>query len=328
MQYSIIIPVYNAEKTLERCLKSIVSQSFFDYEILLINNDSIDGSDAICRNYTEKYQQIRYLTEKDGTVSSTRNRGLEQARGEYILFVDSDDYVSENYFSVISDAIQEESPDLLMFGYRNMGGTSMAWSTGSFFEEKEEGIARRIAFAMQQYLFSSLCCKAFKRQIIEQNKIRFVNDLSIGEDQVFIFDYAMHIQSIASIEEILYNVDVGDNSSLSRRARPYLTEQLMKANRRIYRTYRKKQHSEEAAQFYEAALSWMNYRSAYSCCKELQKFDYSLKKRLQEIKKICKLYCNENIRPIGWKCKVIALPVRMRWSSVIELLTHCKNTKK
>ena len=320
MQYSVIIPVYNAERTLRRCLDSLVGQQFSDYELLLINDGSTDGSDAICREYANTYSCVRYFAKENGGVSSARNLGLEQAEGEYILFVDSDDYVSENYFSVISDALDNNVVDLLMFGYCNFGSISAEWDTGKFNENIEVGIAIRVSSAMQQYLFSSLCSKAFKKRIIEQYNMRFGNDLAIGEDQAFIFTYAMHIRSIGSIEDHLYNVDVSDGSSLSRKARPYLTEQLMEVNRRMYAAYQAVPHAPEAAKHYEAALSWMTYRSVYSSCKELLKFDLSAKQRRQEIRKICKLYRAEHVRPVGWKCRIIALPVQLGWSGAINWL--------
>ena len=88
MRYSVIIPVYNAEGTLRRCLDSLVGQHFSDYELLLINDGSTDGSDAICREYASTYSCVRYFAKENGGVSSARNLGLEQAEGEYILFVD------------------------------------------------------------------------------------------------------------------------------------------------------------------------------------------------------------------------------------------------
>lgn len=320
MRYSVIIPVYNAKETLRRCLDSLVRQQFSDYELLLINDGSTDGSDAICREYANTYSCVRYFVKENGGVSSARNLGLEQAEGEYILFVDSDDYVSENYFSVISDALDNNVVDLLMFGYCNFGSISAEWDTGEFNENTEVGIAIRVSSAMQQYLFSSLCSKAFKRHIIEQYNMCFANDLAIGEDQAFIFTYAMHIRSIGSIEDHLYNVDVSDGNSLSRKTRPYLTEQLMEVNRRMYAAYQAVPHAPEAAKHYEAALSWMTYRSVYSSCKELLKFDLSAKQRRQEIRKICKLYRAEHVRPVGWKCRIIALPVQLGWSGAINWL--------
>ena len=307
MKYSIIIPVYNAEGTLRRCLDSLVKQTFSDYELLLINDGSTDGSDAICREYAGTYSCVRYFAKENGGVSSARNLGLEQAEGEYILFADSDDYVSEDYFAAIDQALTQSRPDLLLY------------------EDAETGVAERAASAVRQYLFSSLWSKAFKRQIIERGNIRFADDLAIGEDLAFIFSYAMHIRSIASISDKLYNVDVSYGNSLSRKTRSYLTEQLMEVNRRMYAAYRVTEHSPEAARYYEAALSWMTYRSVYSSCKELLKFDYSAKQRRQEIRKICKLYRAEEIKPVGWKCRIIALPVQLRWSRVIDWLICYKN---
>lgn len=324
MRYSLIIPVYNAEATLRRCLDSILKQSFDEYEILLINDGSTDGSDAVCREYANKYPQIKYLTKENGGVSSARNVGLDRAKGEYILFVDSDDYVSENYFSTISKNIEERDPDLLMFGYRNFGGTSTAWNTGVFYEDTEIEIAERVSVALRQYLFSSLWSKVFKREIIEENRLRFDEKLSIGEDQAFIFEYAMHIGSIASVDDLLYNVDVGDAGSLSRKRRDYLTEQLMEVNRRMADALQTTEHSEQARKTYEAALSWMHYRSAYSCFKELLKYDLTGRERRRKIRDICKLYRAENVKPKGLKCRVIAAPVRLEMIGVAEFLIKHK----
>ena len=324
MTFSLIVPVYNAQPTLRRCLDSIVNQPFSDYELLLINDGSADASGDICREYADRYPAIRYFEKENGGVSSARNLGLDEARGEYILFVDSDDFVSEDYFASISDALKNKATDLLMFGYRNFGGIFKECDTGEFYENAALGIAERVSSAMRQYLFSSLWSKVFKRQIIEQHNIRFANDLAIGEDQLFIFSYAMHIASISSVESALYNVDISDGNSLSRKARPYLTKQLMEVNRRMYAAYRAAEHSPEAARHYEEALSFMTYRSAYSCCKELLKFDISPKQRRWEIRKICSLYRQENVKPVGWKCAAIALPVRLGLSIIIDLLICAK----
>ncbi len=324
MKYSIIIPVYNAARTLRRCLDSLVDQSFDDYELLLINDGSTDGSDAICREYANVYPCIRYFAKKNGGVSSARNLGLEQAKGEYILFVDSDDYVSNNNFAVIGQELARCCPDLLMFGAANTGGEEQTRITGAYREAEELNIARRIAEAMQQYLFSSLVNKVFKRETIERFHLRFENGLAIGEDQLFLFTYAMHIKSLSSVEEILYFVDISDQGSLSRKARPYLTEQLMEVNRRMYAACRAAEHSPEAARCYEAALSWVTYRSAYSSCKELLKFEYSAKQRRQEIRRICKLYRAEKVRPVGWKCRVIALPIQLSWAFMLDMLVRYK----
>ena len=325
MQYSIIIPIYNAEATLRRCLDSLVGQQFSDYELLLINDGSTDDSDAICREYANTYSCVRYFAKENGGVSSARNLGLKQAEGEYVLFVDSDDYVADNYFAAISAAVKDTSPDLLLFGYCNLGDKSAEWSTGEFYESTETGVAKQVSSALRRYLFSSLWNKVFKREIINEYQLEFKSDLDIGEDQTYVFEYTMNIKTIASITDILYFEDTANCYSLSRKARPYLTEQLMEVNRRMYSAYRFKEHSPQAARCYETALSWMTYRSVYSSSKELLKFNYSSKQRRREIRRICGLYCTENIKPVGWKCQLIALPVRMGWNIVIDALVQYKD---
>lgn len=325
MQYSIIIPIYNAEATLRRCLDSLVGQQFSDYELLLINDGSTDDSDAICREYANTYSCVRYFAKENGGVSSARNLGLEHAKGEYVLFVDSDDYVADNYFAAISAAVKDTSPDLLLFGYCNLGDKSAEWSTGEFYESTETGVAKQVSSALRRYLFSSLWNKVFKREIINEYQLEFKSDLDIGEDQTYVFEYTMNIKTIASITDILYFEDTANCYSLSRKARPYLTEQLMEVNRRMYEAYRFKEHSLQAARCYETALSWMTYRSVYSSSKELLKFNYSSKQRRREIRRICGLYCTENIKPVGWKCQLIALPVRMGWNIVIDALVQYKD---
>ena len=143
MAYSVIIPIFNAETTLRRCLDSLVDQSFDDYELLLINDGSTDGSDAICREYANVYPCIRYFAKENGGISSARNLGLEQAKGEYILFVDSDDYVAETYLETINRAVSETHPDLLIFGAESTGMGEKKWITGAYREAEELNIARR-----------------------------------------------------------------------------------------------------------------------------------------------------------------------------------------
>ena len=328
LKFSIVIPIYNAEATLRRCLDSLVGQQFSDYELLLINDGSTDDSDAICRKYANTYSCVRYFAKENGGVSSARNLGLEQAKGEYILFVDSDDYVADNYFAAISAAVKDTSPDLLLFGYCNLGDKSAEWSTGEFYESTETGVAKQVSSTLRRCLFSSLCNKVFKHDIIDEHRLGFKNDIYIGEDQTYVFEYTMNIKTMASINDILYIIDTGNDTSLSRKARPYLTEQLMEVNRRMYSAYRFKEHSPQAARCYETALSWMVYRSVYSSSKELLKFNYSSKQRRQKIRDICGLYNAENIKPIGWKCRLIALPVQMKLSWVIDWLINYKQHRK
>ena len=122
MDYSVIIPIFNAETTLRRCLDSLVDQSFDDYELLLINDGSTDGSDAICREYANVYPCIRYFAKENGGVSSARKLGLEQAKGEYILFVDSDDWIEPNMVEALVICAQQTHADIVRCGYYEEDG--------------------------------------------------------------------------------------------------------------------------------------------------------------------------------------------------------------
>ena len=325
MKYSVIVPIYNSRTTLQRCINSVIMQNFSDYELILINDGSNDGSGSICKLNAQRHPQIKYIEARNSGVSVARNLGLDSAEGEYVLFLDSDDFVADDYFLHIDNILCQENVDMLLFASKTIENGPRSWSTGTFFENSENNIAEKIAYAMYNYSFSSLCNKVFRREIIEKFHLRFDNDLDIGEDQTFIFTYAMHIHSIASIDNILYCVDVTDESSLSRKSRPYLTEQLFKVNRRMYQAYRETTHSPAAAASYESALSWVTYRSAYSCFKELLKFDCSLSQRRKKIHQICKLYREENVKPKGLKCRLIALPVQLGWSTAIDLLIRYKS---
>ena len=322
MKFSVILPVYNAEKTLGRCLDSLVGQEFRDYEILLINDGSRDGSGTICQTYATKYPQIRYFSQKNRGVSAARNLGLGEAGGDYLLFVDSDDYVEPTYFSALSRAVEAHRPDLLLFGARSVGGAAAAWNTGSFFENTEQKVAQRITDAMQRYLFSSLCNKCFRRTLIERDGQRFETGLATGEDQSFIFSFAMKISTLESAADLLYDVDVSDGDSLSRKSRPYLTEQLIQCSGRMYDAFRKADHTPEAAALYEQALSWAYYRSAYSCIKEQQKLEQDGRQRRKNIRSICRIYGEKKIRPRGWKCHLIALPIRLRMAGALDRLAR------
>ena len=103
---SVIVPVYNVEKYLKRCLESILVQSWNDYEIILVDDGSTDSSAQICDVYAEKYEMIRVIHKENKGLSDTRNRGIEEASGEYVYFPDSDDWLEPNTFSELSDVIE------------------------------------------------------------------------------------------------------------------------------------------------------------------------------------------------------------------------------
>ena len=222
MKYSIIVPVYNAEKTLERCVDSIISQPFSDYEIILVNDGSKDGSLTLCKKYAENNDNIFYVDKENGGASSARNVGIDVANGEYILFVDSDDYVDENYFDVIDKCAGKADLSVFTFSWVRKSGIQKRVmpdnlvNTDDFFEQVRLLILTRA--------INSPCAKVFKRQIIDEYCIRFDEGMPVAEDFVFATEYILKCQSVYVDNASVYYYDVTNDDSLVRKKKEGLID--------------------------------------------------------------------------------------------------------
>ena len=222
-KYTVIIPAYNAEKTLTRCLDSLLAQDRSDIRILLIDDGSTDGTEAIVRSFCRRSPLISYHHQPNSGVSSARNYGLSLAQSEFISFVDSDDYVMPGYFDTLD---QIGSDDLLVFDRRHIGGT--LGDDSAVFRRLSElsGTDETLELLMQSKKIMQPVNKCFRLELIRSHNIRFDEDLHIGEDFAFCMAYAVRCSSIAISREKSYCVDVSDGGSLSRRYRPDLAVQL------------------------------------------------------------------------------------------------------
>lgn len=122
MKISVIIPAYNAEKTIAKCLDSIVAQEYKDLEVIVINDGSTDNTDSICSKYSRKYDFIKYFNNDNYGVSYSRNFGVDVSTGDYITFVDSDDYLESNCYSLIADTLKKNDVDFLRYNFKCVGG--------------------------------------------------------------------------------------------------------------------------------------------------------------------------------------------------------------
>lgn len=200
---SIIVPVYNVEKYLRRCLDSIVDQTFTDFELLLVDDGSTDQSGKICDEYNEKDARIKVFHKENGGVSTARNLGLDNAIGEYVSFVDSDDWVEPNYCQTLVDNIGDA--DIMFFDeiWHYEDGCSPIVSSGSFCShernEIEKKILQMISNEHNHNYFGYTWNKIFKREIIDSNDIRFVDGLSVSEDEIFTLDYCLNANSMKTL---------------------------------------------------------------------------------------------------------------------------------
>ena len=318
MTYSVIIPIYNAEKTLVRCINSIVIQDREDVELLLVNDGSTDGSEEICRKFQQKYKNIRYYYQKNSGVSAARNAGLAEARGEYVLFVDSDDYVSNTYFEVIDAALAKEKADFLLFGELYASGAKARVDYSKAIRDQEFNIYQKLNSLLRSFQLDALHSKVFRREIILQQGLHFQENLSVGEDTLFVFTYILHIHSIWAENIPVYYTDVSNGESLTRKYRPYLCDQLLHVHKRMFSLIKECDWPESDKKTIQATVTWSFYRSVYSVCKDFRKSEMTQKERRKRILSVCNRFLKESIKPADWKCQLIAIPVQIRMVLVID----------
>jgi glycosyltransferase involved in cell wall biosynthesis len=208
---SVIVPVYNTEQYLSRCIDSIMNQNFTDFELLLVDDGSTDGSGEICDNYRKSDSRIQVIHKNNGGASSARNTGLDHSNGEYIYFADSDDYVSPNLLEKCLKAI--DGYDMVAFNYQKVDenggniGNPTEFCVGSLRWDNEEEKANYMeeTFFHYSYLGWGMGVRLFRKDIIEQNGLRFADDNNIyAEDMYFNYCYELHCNSFVCINDVLY----------------------------------------------------------------------------------------------------------------------------
>lgn len=203
---SVIVPVYKAEAYLHRCVDSLLAQTFQDFEVLLIDDGSPDRSGEICDEYARKDSRVRVFYKENGGVSSARNLGLDHVKGEWICFVDSDDYVDRTYIDDLLSAINiNYEKELVVQGYK------ITTPAGAIVDEKlfESGVVLRDSF-IELFSAYNLCSfgfpwsKLFLGEIIRNFNIRFETSVSYSEDLLFVFDYVCHVEKVVFLENTSY----------------------------------------------------------------------------------------------------------------------------
>lgn len=202
---SIIVPVYNCEKYISKCIESILSQTFYDFELILINDGSTDKSLNICMAFADKNQNIVVIDKKNEGVSVTRNKGIETSRGRYITFIDSDDWIEPTYLEDFK--IQTVDADLYSQGIRYFISHKNIYYTMFKYQSKKISIINNPHILLKYRLLENGCpvAKLYKREIIIKNSLRFNPSLSINEDHLFVTEYITKIDTIFLIDSINYN---------------------------------------------------------------------------------------------------------------------------
>lgn len=228
---SVIVPVYKVERYLPECIESILAQTFTDFELILVDDGSPDNSGKICDDYAARDSRIRVFHKENGGVSSARNLGLDNARGEWIAFVDSDDWVEKDFLEKYFD--DKDDVDVVLQGHAIFDDFSKQYIPRESFPSCScFGIEEMWDVICQNDLLNSTgpCCKLFSRSILENNKIRFPEGFSLGEDAVFVFKYWKCSKSfrLVSTLKYFYRKNISGNASLC--VRKHSVEQLLESS--------------------------------------------------------------------------------------------------
>lgn len=242
---SVVVPVYKAEKLLPKCVDSILAQTYQNIQLILIDDGSPDSSGQICDAYAQKDQRVLVKHTANQGVSAARNEGIALADGEYLAFVDSDDYLSPGFLAAGLHHLADGDADLFISGL-----------VEEFYQddklvkrEENKGPDRRYtvrqlfnAFNID-YPFLLICgiwCKLYRMRIIKEKALRFDEQVTLGEDMLFLCDYLDHAGEVAFSSEVFYHYFRGNPDSLFSRYYPNMYEINVPLYERMLRIMREK----------------------------------------------------------------------------------------
>jgi len=254
---SVIVPVYNAAPYLHRCIDSILAQTFTDFELLLIDDGSTDGSGRFCDEYADKDGRIRVFHKENGGVSSARNVGLDNACGEWIAFCDSDDRVFPEWLENFGTTDCGSDVDVLLQGYecsKSVFGDDNNRSEFIYGFDGEGTAAELLAVWLKEAKGIFMCMQALRFSVIHNRHLRFDTQLKHKEDAVFVLDYLSRCNRIRAVNKIGYyyyvpewNAKYAENFEASATAGESMY--------RSVRTIMKNNPSNEALRYYREDLT-------------------------------------------------------------------------
>ena len=203
---SIIVPIYNAEQYLRRCVDSILNQEYTDYELLLVNDGSTDASGDICEEYGDRDPRVIVIQKENTGVSDSRNRALDRARGKYLQFLDSDDWITPDATRLFVRAAEEYGCDMVISDFYRVVGERLS-PKGDI---EEEGVLTREEFAAHMmenpadFYYGVLWNKLYRRDIVEEHNLRMDTDISWCEDFMFNLEYIRYAKVFYALHAPIY----------------------------------------------------------------------------------------------------------------------------
>lgn len=214
-EISVIVPIYNAEKTIKKCVDSILEQSMDSVQVILVDDGSVDNSKTIIKEYDSNTNVI-IINQKNAGVSAARNRGIEEAAGKYIFFVDSDDYIEFDVLEKMWIFGKKNNLDLIACNHKEYNATIYKGNNGtnkSFLARTPEEIGEHFDDIFPQ----SAVAKLFKKSLIDEAHIRFPLEMQLGEDMYFTYSYVLKLGSMGKVADVCYRIQNVNPLSLSKR---------------------------------------------------------------------------------------------------------------
>lgn len=223
---SIIVPIYNSEKYLKECIESIINQTYKNIEVILINDGSTDASEDVCNEYAKNDNRIKIINIKNAGVSNARNVGIDSSKGNWIVFVDSDDWIEKDFCEKLyKEATQDKELDIICSGYKRI------------YSDKTEKINcnnKKITYNAHQYLLKLLnvqngygfChMKLIRKKCI--GHVRFNKNIKVGEDALFNMQLVKNTRKVIILGEALYNYRFNENSLVRKYDEKYVEKYLL-----------------------------------------------------------------------------------------------------
>lgn len=217
---SIIVPVYNNEAVIGRCIESILNQTFEDFELIIINDGSKDKSKSIIQKYADKDCRIKFINNNNNGVSETRNIGIRNATGIYIQFVDADDFIDKYMLEYEVKILEEKEADMIITGLyldiENKGNIQTNIQTFDYYEGCEQKtIALSVLNRLGGTYINSPINKLYKSKIIKENKLFMDKEISLGEDLIFNLKYLEYCKKVVFSDKIFYHYWMKTDNNLT-----------------------------------------------------------------------------------------------------------------
>lgn len=319
MQFSIIIPVYNVEKFLRKCLDAIVEQKFSDYEVILIDDGSQDKSGEICDVYAEKYEKITVYHIENHGVSHARNIGLQMAKGKYIWFIDSDDFIESNaLYNICEELKKKQEPDLLVFDANVRDQENNIKQVITCDELRKQNMNFQNDRELI-YMNTALWNKIYKRQIISEKQLIFSENITIAEDLLFNYIYILECRNVEYEKKVLYNYIQRKNSAMQGAGR---NRDVLKAFEQLIEYYKKVNMYSN----YKVEIQYLIYYHIYLTSMirmvrnnaEKMEINYILKWLKEQ--KLSPLILNKYVRHMPIKHIVLLLLIKIKAYQIIRYL--------